>query len=105
MIDEIDQINIKTALVTGASAGIGRAVAMALSGRGVRVICAARRMDRLRDLIDELPGPGLALELDIADGAAVDGLLARLPEDWRQIDILINNAGHDLGGRQSFYKH
>ena len=90
------------ALVTGASAGIGRAVATALSGRGARVICAARRQDRLEALVETLPSPALALELDISNGAAVDGLLARLPEDWRQIDILINNAGHDLGGRQPF---
>jgi 3-hydroxy acid dehydrogenase / malonic semialdehyde reductase len=92
------------ALVTGASAGIGRAVAVALSARGVRVICAARRLDRLETLIGELLHPALALELDIADGEAVDGLLSRLPEDWRRIDILINNAGHDLGGRQPYHQ-
>ncbi|MBL6951449.1 MAG: SDR family NAD(P)-dependent oxidoreductase [Alphaproteobacteria bacterium] len=92
------------ALVTGASAGIGRAVAVALSARGVRVICAARRLDRLETLVSELPHPALALELDIADGAAADSILARLPEDWRQIDILINNAGHDLGGRQPYHE-
>ncbi|NQV60328.1 MAG: SDR family NAD(P)-dependent oxidoreductase [Alphaproteobacteria bacterium] len=92
------------ALVTGASAGIGRAVAVALSARGVRVICAARRLDRLDALVSELPHPALALELDIADGAAADSILARLPEDWRQIDILINNAGHDLGGRQPYHE-
>ncbi|MDA1099033.1 MAG: SDR family NAD(P)-dependent oxidoreductase [Proteobacteria bacterium] len=92
------------ALVTGASAGIGRAVAVALSARGARVICAARRRDRLEALVGELPGPALALELDIADGEAVDGLVARLPEDWRRIDILINNAGHDLGGRQPYHQ-
>jgi NADP-dependent 3-hydroxy acid dehydrogenase YdfG len=91
------------ALVTGASAGIGRAVAVALSARGARVICAARRQDRLAALVSELPNPGLALELDIADGEAVDGLLAQLPDEWRQIDILINNAGHDLGGRQPYH--
>ena len=92
------------ALVTGASAGIGRAVAVGLSARGARVICAARRRDRLEALVDKLPNPALALELDISDGEAADGVLARLPEEWRQIDILINNAGHDLGGRQSYHK-
>lgn len=92
------------ALVTGASAGIGRAVAAELSARGARVICAARRQDKLETLVAELPNPALALELDIADGDRVDGLLARLPEDWRRIDILINNAGHDLGGRQPYHQ-
>ncbi len=92
------------ALVTGASAGIGRAVARALSTRGVRVICAARRIERLRALVGELEAPALAFEFDIADGEAADELLSRLPEDWRAIDILINNAGHDLGGRRAFHK-
>jgi NADP-dependent 3-hydroxy acid dehydrogenase YdfG len=92
------------ALVTGASAGIGQSVARALSARGVRVICAARRLERLRALADDLPAPALAFELDIADGGQVDDLLLRLPEEWRVIDILINNAGHDLGGRQVFQK-
>jgi NADP-dependent 3-hydroxy acid dehydrogenase YdfG len=77
-------------------------VAVALSARGARVICAARRRDRLEALVGELPNPALAFELNIADGEAADGLLARLPEEWRQIDILVNNAGHDLGGRQPF---
>ncbi|MDP6344520.1 MAG: SDR family NAD(P)-dependent oxidoreductase [Alphaproteobacteria bacterium] len=90
------------ALVTGASAGIGGAVAEALSARGARVICAARRLERLRDLVEALSTPGLALELDVADGASTRELIERLPADWRQIDILVNNAGHDLGGRSPF---
>jgi 3-hydroxy acid dehydrogenase/malonic semialdehyde reductase len=92
------------ALVTGASAGIGRAVAAGLSARGARVICAARRQGRLATLFSELPNPALALELDIADGDMVNNLLASLPEEWRRIDILINNAGHDLGGRQPYHQ-
>ena len=93
-----------TALVTGASAGIGKAVAVALSAQGVRVICTARRVDRLNALVEELQNPALAFELDVADGDAVDRLLYELPEEWRDIDILVNNAGHDLGGRQAFHK-
>ena len=104
MADEAILAKGSVALVTGASAGIGRAVATGLSARGARVICAARRLDRLEDLVAGLPSPALAFELDIADGEAVDGLLQRLPEDWRQIDILVNNAGHDLGGRQPFHQ-
>ena len=92
------------AQITGASAGIGRAVAASLSARGARVICAARRQDRLATLVSELPNPALALEFDIADGDMVDNLLACLPEEWRRIDILINNAGHDLGGRQPYHQ-
>ena len=92
------------ALVTGASAGIGQAVAAGLSARGARVICAARRQGRLATLVSELPNPALALELDIADGDMVNNLLASLPEEWRRIDILINNAGHDLGGRQPYHQ-
>ena len=102
-----DKLNLKegaVALVTGASAGIGWAIAERLSARGLRVICAARRMDRLATLVGSLPTPGFALELDIADGPAVDALVSQLPPEWQQIDVLVNNAGHDLGGRQPFHQ-
>ena len=90
------------ALVTGASAGIGAATAKALAARGARVICAARKRDRLASLAESL-GPGAhALELDVTDPASVGGLLERLPEALRAIDILVANAGHDVGGRRRF---
>lgn len=75
-----------TALVTGASSGIGEATVRALRARGVEVIAAARRLDRLSALADETGCR--PLELDVRDSAAVAQI-----EGAYEIDILINNAG------------
>ncbi|MFP6740441.1 MAG: SDR family oxidoreductase [Alphaproteobacteria bacterium] len=90
------------ALVTGASAGIGTAIAEALVAKGCQVICTARRLDRLKALAERLGENCHAVELDVADAKATAGLIDSLPESLREIDILINNAGHDVGGRQPF---
>lgn len=82
-------IQDKIVLVTGASAGIGRETAKAFSQAGARVIVAARRKDRLEELISSLPGPAYALELDVCQTENLD----TLPPEWREIDILVNNAG------------
>ncbi len=90
------------ALVTGASAGIGAATARALAARGARVVCASRNKARLDELVAELGVGAHAMELDVADPASAESLIARLPEALRAIDILVANAGHDLGGRRRF---
>ncbi len=90
------------ALVTGASAGIGTAIAEALVAKGCQVICTARRLDRLKALAARLGENCHAVELDVADATATAGLIDSLPEGLREIDILVNNAGHDVGGRQPF---
>lgn len=87
------------ALVTGASAGIGAATARALAAKGARVICAARSMARLEPLAKTLEGAH-PLHLDVTDPDSVGGLLDRLPKGLREIDILVANAGQDVGGRQ-----
>ncbi|MEQ8251097.1 MAG: SDR family oxidoreductase [Oceanibaculum nanhaiense] len=92
----------KVALITGAGAGIGRATALALAARGVRVICAGRTEASLRKVAEDCSGMAHVLTLDVGDPASVAGLLDRLPEGLRAIDILVNNAGHDSGGRQRF---
>lgn len=89
------------ALITGASSGIGAATAVRLAEKGARVICVGRDRKRLDGVVGQLGGRGHALELDITDPAAAS-LLERLPEELRAIDVLINNAGHDTGGRQRF---
>jgi NADP-dependent 3-hydroxy acid dehydrogenase YdfG len=91
-----------TALVTGASSGIGASIARALVAIGCRVVCAARRTDKLEALVDELGSDATALALDVTDDQSVQSIQARLSEDWRSIDILVNNAGHDTGGRRRF---
>ena len=91
-----------TVLLTGASSGIGEAAAAALVEEGWRVIAAARRGDLLQTLAERLGPACYPLTLDVIDAGATAGLLEALPEDWRQIDVLINNAGSDVGGRARF---
>ena len=85
-----------TALVTGATAGFGAAIARRLAAQGWRVIAAGRRQDRLDALAAELDAV-LPLRLDVTDSAAVAALPDSLPGDWRRVDLLVNNAGLALG--------
>lgn len=90
----------RTVLVTGASAGIGEACARAFAAQGARVILAARRAERLEALSQDLRSGGtdvLALELDVSDAAAVAGVIGGLAAEWREIDVLVNNAGLGRG--------
>ncbi len=95
---------MKTALITGAGTGIGKASALALAQAGYRVICCGRRAAPLETLADEIGDQALPVTLDITDPASVKSLFERLPEDWRAIDLLVNNAGHDIGGRRPFHE-
>jgi NAD(P)-dependent dehydrogenase (short-subunit alcohol dehydrogenase family) len=83
----------KTALVTGASKGIGAAVARTLVGAGARVVCVARGKEGLDAIVAEIGGRATALPCDLTDRAAVMDLAAQVGD----VDILINNAG---GGDQ-----
>ena len=87
----------QTVLVTGATSGFGRAIARRLVHDGYRVIAAGRRVDRLETLEADLGGSMLSLPLDVTDRAAVAALPGSLPEAWRDIDVLVNNAGLALG--------
>ena len=86
-----------TVLVTGATAGFGRAIAERLVRDGHRVIAAGRRMDRLEKLKDSLGQALLPLALDVTEAAAVAALPHSLPDGWRAVDVLVNNAGLALG--------
>jgi 3-hydroxy acid dehydrogenase / malonic semialdehyde reductase len=93
----------RLALVTGASSGIGRAIAKALLDQGCRVVLAGRNEAALRELAAASEAANVhVLPLDVTDFAAVDGVLGRLPAAFREIDLLVNNAGHDVGGRTRF---
>jgi NADP-dependent 3-hydroxy acid dehydrogenase YdfG len=83
----------KIVLVTGASSGIGEACARAFAEAGARLILAARRMPRLQQLAAELKAPTHLIEVDVRDQDAVEQAIAALPVEWREIDILLNNAG------------
>jgi 3-hydroxy acid dehydrogenase/malonic semialdehyde reductase len=86
-----------TALVTGATSGFGRAIARRLVRDGHRVIAAGRRIDRLEALREELGPALLPFGLDVTDSAALAALPDSLPENWRIVDVLVNNAGLALG--------
>jgi serine 3-dehydrogenase len=87
-----------TVLITGASAGIGAACARAFAAQGARLVLAARRVERLRELAAELEGTEVHLvELDVRDSAAVAATLGALPAAWAEIDVLVNNAGLGRG--------
>ncbi|GAB3467369.1 bifunctional NADP-dependent 3-hydroxy acid dehydrogenase/3-hydroxypropionate dehydrogenase YdfG [Massilia terrae] len=79
--------------ITGASAGFGAEMARTFVKGGHQVVLAARRMDRLQALAAELGDNALAIEMDVADKKSIDEALSMLPQSWRQIDVLINNAG------------
>lgn len=88
----------KTAIVTGASSGIGEATARLLVERGCNVALAARREERLEELAAELGKSSLAAPADVTDPAACAALAARTIEHFGSLDILVNNAGLGLYG-------
>lgn len=91
----------KTVLITGASSGIGRSTALEFartSPSSLKLILTARRIDTLKEVAEQVKketGDGvqvLPVKLDVSDPNAVRGFVASLPEEWRDIDILVNNA-------------
>ncbi len=91
----------KTALVTGATSGFGEAIARALAEEGWRLIVTGRRAERLRELKKELKKEFgihvLPLSFDIRDRARTEAAIDALPEGYRSIDLLVNNAGLAAG--------
>ena len=86
----------QTALVTGASRGIGKAIAVALGKAGAKVACVARNEEKLKETVGEITAAGGAAEafaVDVADGEAVPALVEKIGEQWGRLDILVNNAG------------
>lgn len=86
----------KLALITGASRGIGRAVALEMARQGAQVILVARRVGALEKLDDEIRGIGgsaTLVKLDLTDGDKIDALGPSIYERWGRLDILVGNAG------------
>lgn len=89
----------KTALITGATSGIGKATAEHFAKQGIRLVLCGRRMERLKELERSLGKitPVFTLTFDVGDRKAVAQAISGLPEDFSQVDILINNAGNAHG--------
>ncbi|MBS1566005.1 MAG: SDR family NAD(P)-dependent oxidoreductase [Bacteroidetes bacterium] len=89
----------KTALVTGATSGIGQATARKLAAQGLRLILCGRRAERLEEIKKELSAQTevYGLLFDIRDNRQVSDAIGSLPDSWKNIDVLINNAGNAHG--------
>ncbi len=89
----------KTALITGATSGIGRATAQLFAEKGIRLVLCGRRQDRLQELQQELIDKTkvFGLLFDVRDREKVSASIAALPTEFAKIDILINNAGNAHG--------
>ena len=97
----INRLKDKTILITGASAGIGEACARLFAQQGSNLIITARREQKLLNLASELQKEyqiqGLGKALDVRDSSAVESLISSLPDPFKHIDVLVNNAGLVLG--------
>jgi 3-hydroxy acid dehydrogenase/malonic semialdehyde reductase len=90
----------KTILITGASSGIGRSTALEFArtaSSNLKLILTARRIDRLQELAAEITkeAPGVKVhpvQLDVSNADEVRGIVAGLPEEFREVDVLVNNA-------------
>ncbi|KGT91413.1 MULTISPECIES: bifunctional NADP-dependent 3-hydroxy acid dehydrogenase/3-hydroxypropionate dehydrogenase YdfG [Enterobacterales] len=83
--------------VTGATAGFGESITRRFIANGHKVIASGRRAERLKELKDELGANLYTVQLDVRNRAAIDEAIAALPAEWREIDVLVNNAGLALG--------
>ena len=86
----------KVAVITGASSGIGEATAEALAAEGASVVVAARREERLNELVERIEGGGgrtLSVSCDVTDERQAHGLIQSAEEEFGRVDILVNNAG------------
>jgi len=96
MLDTLPRFDGKAALVTGASRGIGRAIAKALALQGAQVVALARTKGGLEELDDELKALGVQmslLRLDLREGGQIDALGPTLYERFQRLDIFVGNAG------------
>jgi 3-hydroxy acid dehydrogenase / malonic semialdehyde reductase len=94
----VPELSGYTAVVTGASSGIGAATARALAGAGARLALGARRVDRLERLVLELPGEGHEIAyLDVTAGESCRQFVSTMSSRLGRLDIVVNNAGLALG--------
>ena len=92
------QVNLtgQTAIVTGASRGIGKAIALELGKAGAQVACVARNQEKLQATVDQIQesgGTAAVYRCDVTESSAVTQVIEDVIENWGQLDILVNNAG------------
>lgn len=95
------QLKDKVAIITGGGRGIGRAIAIGYANEGAKVIVAARTMDQINAVADEIHkngGQALAVQTDVRAQADVENLVQQTMARFGQVDILVNNAGIDARG-------
>lgn len=103
----MEQLRGRTALVTGASGGIGRQIARRLTREGMSIIVSGRREEVLADLANELRGQGIrseAIPADLGDLSQIDPLIERCETALGQIDVLVNNAALEVPSAFTAYK-
>jgi short-subunit dehydrogenase len=91
----------KVVIVTGASEGIGRETAKAFAAAGLKVVAAARNVDRLEGLVREIAGAGgeaLAVRADVSSAEDVDAMVRATVDRFGRVDVLVNNAGYGVLG-------
>jgi 3-oxoacyl-[acyl-carrier protein] reductase len=89
-------LNGQTAIVTGASQGLGRSIAIALAANGARVACVARNAEKLADTVASIQATGgnaEAFSADVSNKESIENVVNTVAEQWGRLDILINNAG------------
>ncbi len=91
-----EEISGRTAVITGASSGIGEATARTLAAAGARVALIARRSERIEALAQELGGTAIAITADVTDRASLEQAATRVRDELGGADILVNNAGQML---------
>lgn len=95
--ENLQQLRDQVALVTGASRGIGRAIALALATEGAKVVVNYARSSGAADAvvaeIQAMGGEAIALQADVAQESQVEGLIKAVMDQWQRINILVNNAG------------
>jgi 3-hydroxy acid dehydrogenase/malonic semialdehyde reductase len=84
-------------LITGATSGFGAEMARKFASHGHRIIATGRRLEKLNELASELGASVLPVAMDVTDKDSIAAMLAGLPAEWKEIDVLINNAGLALG--------
>src|SRR5690242_12103462 len=98
----IRKLSGTTAVITGATSGIGRETAREFASAGSKVVVAGRRKDRLLELVKEIEAKGgqaVAVQTDVADQTQIECLIEKAIERFGRLDVLVNNAGVAIASR------